>query len=146
MILRPRLFSCLLITFLFLCVSVFQNAEAVCESEKSARDSAWTTLELRIAAHIAAQNALNLYIVECYRTGRQPSPEKLAALVAAEELARYFRNKAQEAYDEAQNAYSFCLRLHRHSCGCPSTNQNVSSCSCSWQSYRYGVSCPCYDS
>ena len=51
--------------FLFVCVNVFQSAEAVCESEKSTRDSPWNTLQSRIANHIAAVNRLNLYYTQC---------------------------------------------------------------------------------
>ncbi len=146
MILKHRFFFCVLVAFLFSCVVSFQNAEAVCDSERSARDSAWSTYEYRSAAHMFAQNALNLYITECYRRGVSPSPERLALLAAVEQAARHFRNQARSTYDSAQTRYSNCLRLNRHTCGCPSSNYNVTSCSCSWQSYRYGVNCPCYDS
>lgn len=146
MILKNRLFFCLLIAILFLCVNFSETVEAVCESERATRESAWSTLEVRIAAHMVAQNALNFAATETYRTGKSPSPEKWATLIIAEETARALRNSAQAAYDKAEAAVVMCHRLHRHSCGCPSTISGVTSCSCSWRSYRYGVACPCYES
>ena len=143
---KNRLFFSLLIAILFSSVNLSETAEAVCESERLARESAWNTLEVRIAAHMLAQTALNLAATETYRTGKSPSAEKWAALVLAEETARALRNSAQAAYDQAEEAVVMCHRLHRHSCGCPSTTHGVTSCSCSWRSYRYGVACPCYES
>ena len=146
MILKNRLFFSLLIAILFLCVIFSETADAVCESERAAREAAWNTLEGRIAAHLATQTAISLAATESARTGKSLSPEKWAGLIAAEETARWLRNSAQKAYDKAEKAVVMCHRLHRHSCGCPSTVHNVTSCSCSWRSYRYGVACPCYES
>ena len=147
MILKNRLFFCLLIAILFSCVIFSETAEAVCESERAARDSAWNTLEARIAAHMSIQTTINLAITESARKGESVlSTEKWAALAVAEETARALRNSAQKAYDKAEKAVTMCHRLHRHSCGCPSSVHSVTSCSCSWRSYRYGVACPCYES
>ncbi|MCG9132148.1 hypothetical protein J5I95_10740 [Candidatus Poribacteria bacterium] len=58
MILKNRLFfSFLLIAILFSSVIFSETASAVCESERATRDSAWNTLEIRIAAHLGAQTA-----------------------------------------------------------------------------------------
>lgn len=145
--------SAIFIAFFCLSISAFfsQNAEAVCDDLREKKDHAASHLSDAEYGHAITSGllwnaTLRRGLNETIHGKKEPSDATITELTALNAAAYYILTLAQSAYDDAQTNYSNCLRLHRHSCGCPSTNQNVSSCSCSWQSYRYGVNCPCYDS
>lgn len=140
--------------FLFLSIFVQNTSANPCDSFREAYDNAATALS---EAQTAEENAQEAYdralfertwndVIEGGDKRGTPSDEVLDELYADWIAASNALEDAEEEYSTASDNYSRCLRLNRHVCGCPSTNQNVTSCSCGWRSYRYGVSCPCYDS
>lgn len=155
MISKRYIYIYLSVAILFLGVFL-QNATAgPCDSYRETYDDAAQALEdaqtVQAIAYAAWQQATmrryyNDYVDPSGQNKGKPSDDRIEGLSLALAAASYWVHVKQQRYDEASEDYSRCLTLNRHVCGCPSTNQNVSSCSCSWQSYRYGVNCPCYDS
>lgn len=149
----------------FLCVSMSAiftgNTEAAsaCDELRKAKEHAEGHLETAQLIHASTsallmqavlRRQLNEFIFGKEEAKKKsPSDETIAELTAADVVAYAVLKMEQISFDAAQEAYGNCLRLHRHSCGCPSTVQNVTSCQCSnmrsWK-YGYGVNCPCYES
>lgn len=148
-------YICLGAIFLFLGVFIQNTSASPCDSYREAVDEASTALSEAQEAEEAAQDAFmraeserfyNDHVDPFGSNRGQPSDEEIDELYTDWLAAQEALDDAQEKYDTASENYSRCLTLYRHICGCPSTVRNVTSCSCSWQSYRYGVNCPCYDS
>jgi hypothetical protein len=140
--------------FLFLGIFIQNASASPCDSFREAYDDAANALSEAQTAEENAQEAYDRAVfdrtwndfVEGGDKRGTPSDEVLDELYTDWIAASNALEDAEEQYSTASDNYSRCLTLNRHVCGCPSTVQNVTSCSCSWQSYRYGVNCPCYDS
>ena len=146
--------SVILIAFFFAIFAENIEAASACDELRKTKEHAEDHLETAQMIHAAASALLMSAITrrsanEFMYGKKEPSDETIAELTAATAVAYAVLKMEQISFDAAQKDYAICLRLHRHSCGCPSTTHSQTSCNCSKMKsgyYGVGVNCPCYDS